>query len=145
MTRLRQAKMPEYVLTRTTRPGPRARAASPRVSEADKRPRYFISIAADIVAVHPRTLRIYENEGLLQPHRRNRLRLYSEFDLEKVRLIRLLTRQHGVNLAGVRIILQLHERGQIDVRRLSPTLGHEQSASPETPTAEQSKNQGVTL
>lgn len=80
-----------------------------------KRPRYFISIAAELAAVHPRTLRIYEEEGLVCPQRRNNLRLYSEADLERVRIIRFLTRRQGVNLAGVKVILQLEALGKIRV------------------------------
>ena len=80
-----------------------------------KRPRYFISIAAELAAVHPRTLRIYDEEGLVCPHRRNNLRLYSEADIERVRIIRFLTRRQGVNLAGVKVILQLEALGKIRV------------------------------
>ena len=80
-----------------------------------QRPRYFISIAAELAQVHPRTLRIYEEEGLLCPQRRNNLRLYSEADLRRVRIIRFLTRRQGVNLAGVKVILQLEALGKIRV------------------------------
>jgi MerR family transcriptional regulator/heat shock protein HspR len=80
-----------------------------------KRPRYFISIAAELAAVHPRTLRIYDEEGLVCPHRRNNLRLYSEADIERVRTIRFLTSRQGVNLAGVKVILQLEALGKIRV------------------------------
>ncbi|HUG95466.1 MAG TPA: MerR family transcriptional regulator [Pleomorphomonadaceae bacterium] len=80
-----------------------------------KRPRYFISIAAELAAVHPRTLRIYDEEGLVCPHRRNNLRLYSEADIERVRIIRFLTSRQGVNLAGVKVILQLEALGKIRV------------------------------
>ncbi len=84
----------------------RSRSARPayteRPAERRHRPCYFISIAAELAAVHPRTLRIYEEEGLLAPKRRNNLRLYSEADIERVRLIRFLTQRQGVNLAGVR-------------------------------------------
>jgi DNA-binding transcriptional MerR regulator len=80
-----------------------------------KRPRYFISIAAELAAVHPRTLRIYDEEGLVCPQRRNNLRLYSEADIERVRIIRFLTRRQGVNLAGVKVILQLESTGKIRV------------------------------
>jgi MerR family transcriptional regulator/heat shock protein HspR len=90
--------------------------------EADRRalerPRYFISIAAELASVHPRTLRIYEEEGLLCPHRRNNLRLYSEADIERVRIIRFLTRRQGVNLAGVKVIFQLEALGKIQVYEL---------------------------
>jgi len=79
------------------------------------RPRYIISIAAELACVHPRTLRIYEEEGLLCPQRRNNLRLYSEADIQRVRIIRFLTRGQRVNLAGVRVILQLEELGKIRV------------------------------
>ena len=80
-----------------------------------KRPRYIISIAAELAAVHPRTLRIYDEEGLVCPHRRNNLRLYSEADIERVRIIRFLTRRQGVNLAGVKVILQLASTGKFRV------------------------------
>lgn len=80
-----------------------------------ERPRYFISIAAELASVHPRTLRIYEEEGLLCPQRRNNIRLYSEADIERVRIIRFLTRRQGVNLAGVKVILQLEAVGKIRV------------------------------
>jgi MerR family transcriptional regulator/heat shock protein HspR len=80
-----------------------------------RRPRYFISIAAELAAVHPRTLRIYDDEGLVCPQRRNNLRLYSEADIQRVRVIRFLTRRQGVNLAGVKVILQLEELGKIRV------------------------------
>jgi MerR family transcriptional regulator/heat shock protein HspR len=79
------------------------------------RPRYIISIAAELASCHPRTLRIYEEEGLLSPQRRNNLRLYSEADIQRVRIIRFLTRRQRVNLAGVRVILQLEALGKIRV------------------------------
>ena len=79
------------------------------------RPRYIISIAAELSSCHPRTLRIYEEEGLVQPQRRNNLRLYSEADIKRVRIIRFLTRRQRVNLAGVRVILQLEALGKIRV------------------------------
>ena len=69
---------------------------------------YVISVAANLAGVHPRTLRIYEEEGLLQPARTpTNIRLYSDEDIARVRAIRYLTRRRGVNLAGVKIILQL--------------------------------------
>lgn len=77
-------------------------------SVARARPVYVISVAANLAGVHPRTLRIYEEEGLLQPVRTpTNIRLYSEEDVLRVRCIRYLTRRRGVNLAGVKIILQL--------------------------------------
>ena len=83
--------------------------------DAMTRPRYIISIAAELASCHPRTLRIYEEEGLLMPQRRNNLRLYSEADIQRVRIIRFLTRRQRVNLAGVRVILQLEALGKIRV------------------------------
>jgi len=74
------------------------------------RPVYVISIAAEITGLHPRTLRIYEERGLLSPVRRNRIRLYSERDIERVRMIRQLIEAYRLNLAGVRLILEVYER-----------------------------------
>ena len=65
--------------------------------------------------MHPRTLRIYKEEGLVCPQRRNNLRIYSEADIRRVRIIRFLTRRQGVNLAGVKVILQLEALGKIRV------------------------------
>jgi DNA-binding transcriptional MerR regulator len=72
-------------------------------------PVYVISIAADLLGCHPRTLRIYEEHGLLSPSRRRRIRLYSERDIERGRLIRYLIEERGLNLAGVRLILEIQE------------------------------------
>jgi MerR family transcriptional regulator/heat shock protein HspR len=74
------------------------------------RPVYVISIAASIAGCHPRTLRIYEEEGLLEPVRTDtNIRLYSDEDLQRVRVIRYLTQVRGVNLAGVKLLLQFHD------------------------------------
>lgn len=73
----------------------------------DRRPVYPISIAAEILGVHERTLRIYEQEGLLVPARRGRWRFYSEEDLGWVRIIRYLIHEKGVNLVGLRRMLSL--------------------------------------
>ena len=95
----------------------RAAPSPTRVPRRDAltRPRYIISIAAELASCHPRTLRIYEEEGLLCPQRRNNLRLYSEADIQRVRIIRFLTTRQRVNLAGVRVILQLEALGKIRV------------------------------
>jgi MerR family transcriptional regulator/heat shock protein HspR len=75
------------------------------------RPVYVISVAASIVSVHPRTLRIYEDAGLVCPARTpTNIRLYSEYDIRRVMWIRHLTQNLGVNLAGVRILFELEER-----------------------------------
>jgi MerR family transcriptional regulator/heat shock protein HspR len=82
-----------------------------RRSRDPSRPVYVISVAAELVRVHPRTLRIYELEGLVCPARtRSNNRLYSENDVRRVLWIRHLTRNLGVNLAGVRVLFELEER-----------------------------------
>src|SRR5204862_389113 len=74
----------------------------------DDRPRYMISVAADLVGMHPQTLRIYENKGLIRPKRTaGNTRLYSEADLDRLRLIQQLTNELGLNLAGVEHVLRL--------------------------------------
>ena len=74
-------------------------------------PVYLISIVAKILAIHPQTLRQYEKEGLIQPGRTDgKMRLYSQRDIDKIKTILRLTRDMGVNLAGVDIILRLKER-----------------------------------
>ena len=85
--------------------------ASRRPDRDPTRPVYVISVAASIVSVHPRTLRIYEDEGLIAPARTpTNIRLYSEDDIRRVLWIRHLTRERGVNLAGIRILFELEER-----------------------------------
>src|SRR5215217_654235 len=87
------------------------RMANRRLDRDPTRPVYVISVAASIVSVHPRTLRIYEDEGLVCPARTpSNIRLYSENDVRRVLWIRHLTQNLGVNLAGVRILFELEER-----------------------------------
>jgi MerR family transcriptional regulator/heat shock protein HspR len=82
----------------------------PQSSVTLDRPVYHISAVAALAAVHPQTLRLYERQGLLKPSRsRGNTRLYSERDVERLRLIVHLTRDEGVNLAGVSKILELQE------------------------------------
>lgn len=72
---------------------------------------YTISIIAGMLGVHPQTLRMYERHGLIKPQRsKGNTRLYSEADLERFRQILNLTRDMGVNLAGVEIILEMRRR-----------------------------------
>jgi MerR family transcriptional regulator, heat shock protein HspR len=79
----------------------------------DDRPRYMISVAAELVGMHPQTLRMYEQKGLVQPRRTaGNTRLYSEADLERLRLIQRLTTELGLNLAGVEAVLDLEEQLQ---------------------------------
>lgn len=73
-------------------------------------PVYLISIVAKVLEIHPQTLRQYERENLITPSRSNgRIRLYSQKDIDRIKLILRLTRELGVNLAGVDIILRLKE------------------------------------
>jgi MerR family transcriptional regulator/heat shock protein HspR len=73
-------------------------------------PVYLISIVAKILDIHPQTLRQYERENLICPSRSDgRIRLYSQRDIDKIKLILRLTRELGVNLAGVDIILRLKD------------------------------------
>lgn len=95
-------------------------------------PVYVISVAAGIVAVHPRTLRIYEEEGLVSPARTpTNIRLYSENDIRRVLWIRHLTQNRGVNLAGVRILFELEER--LGRRILEALYNEEPSHGPAPP------------
>ncbi|CAA6800793.1 MAG: HspR, transcriptional repressor of DnaK operon [uncultured Sulfurovum sp.] len=76
-------------------------------------PVYLISVVATMLDIHPQTLRQYEREGLVEPSRTGgRMRLYSMRDIDRMKLILRLTRQMGVNLAGVDVALKLKE--QID-------------------------------
>jgi len=76
----------------------------------DERPRYMISVAAELVGMHPQTLRIYEQKGLVRPKRTaGNTRLYSDADVERLRLIQRLTSEIGLNLAGVERVLHLED------------------------------------
>ena len=86
----------------------------------DDRPRYMISVAADLVGMHPQTLRIYENKGLIRPKRTNGgTRLYSDRDVERLKLIQRLTSELGLNLAGVEHVLRLEDELQRMQRRFA--------------------------
>ena len=74
----------------------------------DEIPRYMISVAAELVGMHPQTLRIYESKGLVRPRRTpGGTRLYSEADIARLRIIQQLTTELGLNLAGVEAVLAL--------------------------------------
>ncbi|MDI6890816.1 MAG: MerR family transcriptional regulator [Thermodesulfovibrionales bacterium] len=75
-----------------------------------KQPLYMISVVAEMLHAHPQTLRLYEREGLVTPKRTKRLRLYSEEDVERLGMILRLTRELGVNKAGVEVILRMRHR-----------------------------------
>lgn len=74
------------------------------------RPLYMISVVSEMLHVHPQTLRIYEREGFVRPRRAGGQRLYSDADVERLRLVLELTRDMGVNRAGVDIILRMRRR-----------------------------------
>jgi MerR family transcriptional regulator/heat shock protein HspR len=85
----------------------------------EDRPRYMISIAAEIVGMHPQTLRMYEAKGLVCPRRTpGNTRLYSDADLERLRLIQRLTGELGLNLAGVETVLRLEDEMRDEVARV---------------------------
>lgn len=96
--------------------------------DSDDRAVYIISVAAELAGVHPQTLRIYERKGLLRPKRtQGNTRRYSDADVELLRAIQSLTQDEGVNLAGVKRIMEL--RAQIDemrrrVEELQEQLAH---------------------
>lgn len=74
------------------------------------KPRYMISVAADLVGMHPQTLRMYEAKGLVRPGRTpGGTRLYSDADVERLRLVNRLTSELGLNLAGVEQVLRMQD------------------------------------
>src|SRR5688572_18015552 len=84
-----------------------------------ERGRYMISVAAELVGMHPQTLRVYETKGLVSPRRTpGGTRLYSESDLERLKLIQRLTTELGLNLAGVEHVLRLED----ELRRLTARM-----------------------
>jgi len=101
-------------------------------------PVYLISIVSKILDIHPQTLRQYERENLIKPSRSNgKIRLYSQRDIDRIKLILRLTRELGVNLAGVDIILRLKEnvdtmeREIADLRHEVEAVKNARSVSPE--------------
>jgi MerR family transcriptional regulator/heat shock protein HspR len=78
--------------------------------ETSDRPIYMISVAAELVGMHPQTLRMYETKGLVRPQRTpGGTRLYSEADIERLRIVQRLTSELGLNLAGVELVLRLED------------------------------------
>ena len=97
-------------------------------------PLFLISVVAKILSIHPQTLRQYEREGLVEPSRTDgRMRLYSQKDVDRVKMILRLTRDLGVNLAGVDVILQLKEKMdefESTIEKLRARLDASQSDTP---------------
>ncbi len=98
----------------------------------EEKARYMIGVVAQMLGIHPQTLRFYEREGLIGPNRtKGNTRLYSDEDIERMRLILRLTRDLGVNLAGVEVILQMRqqvEEMRFQLESLAPLV--RQSSSP---------------
>jgi MerR family transcriptional regulator, heat shock protein HspR len=89
------------------------------VGEDPDAPVYVISVAAELADLHPQTLRAYEREGLLRPARtEGGTRRYSKRDVERLQFIRTLTQDEGLNLAGVRVVLDLGEKLEASRRRI---------------------------
>src|SRR5947199_10236512 len=81
---------------------------------------YIISVAAELAGVHPQTLRIYERKGLLRPARTpGNTRRYSERDIARLQMIQKLTQEHGLNLAGVKMIVEMEDQLERMRRRMA--------------------------
>jgi MerR family transcriptional regulator/heat shock protein HspR len=94
-----------------------ANREDPRPSD---RALYIISVAAELAGVHPQTLRIYERKGLLNPARTaGNTRRYSDRDIDRLRAIQKLTQEHGINLAGVKMIVELEN----EIDRMRQRMG----------------------
>ncbi|HUZ14623.1 MAG TPA: helix-turn-helix transcriptional regulator [Gaiellaceae bacterium] len=95
----------------------------------DDRPIYMISVAAELVGMHPQTLRMYEQKGLIRPKRTpGGTRLYSEADVERLRIVQRLTTELGLNLAGVELVLRLEDelrKAHAQIERLQRELRRE--------------------
>ena len=107
------------------------RGRRPRAPEGEARPApgrgkyYMISVVAKSYGIHPQTLRLYEREGLLKPSRTDgNTRLYSEEDLRQLEVILNLTRDLGVNLAGVEIILNMRRKMEQMQSEINEFVGH---------------------
>ena len=97
--------------------------------ETSDRPIYMISVAAELVGMHPQTLRMYETKGLVRPQRTpGGTRLYSEADIVRLRIIQRLTSEVGLNLAGVELVLRLEDelrKALAQIERLQRQLQEE--------------------
>jgi len=102
------------------------------MAKAKSKAAYMISAVAEQYEIHPQTLRLYEREGLLKPSRsEGNTRLYTDGDLERLEVILHLTRDLGVNLAGVEIVLNMREKMremQTQIQEFVATLNRELAA-----------------
>ncbi|HUI79086.1 MAG TPA: helix-turn-helix transcriptional regulator [Bryobacteraceae bacterium] len=114
------------------------------MAKAKSKAAYMISAVAEQYEIHPQTLRLYEREGLLKPSRsEGNTRLYTDEDLERLEVILHLTRDLGVNLAGVEIILNMRERmGQMQaqMQEFIATLNREMAAHRAPPAEPEGHN-----
>jgi MerR family transcriptional regulator/heat shock protein HspR len=110
-----------------------------RGGQTGRKAAYMISAVAEQYQIHPQTLRLYEREGLLKPSRSDgNTRLYTDEDLERLEVILKLTRDLGVNLAGVEIILNMREKMaemQLQIERFVTSLNTEISSQRARPSA----------
>jgi MerR family transcriptional regulator/heat shock protein HspR len=84
---------------------------------------YMISVVSEILGIHPQTLRLYEREGFIKPKRSGgNTRLYSDDDIEKLEMILRLTRELGVNLAGVEVVLSMREKMERMQQEMDETI-----------------------
>src|SRR5512141_1446916 len=84
---------------------------------------FMISVVSEMLGIHPQTLRLYEREGFVKPRRsEGNTRLYSEEDVEKLEMILRLTRELGVNLAGVEVVLSMREKMEQMQRDMEETI-----------------------
>ena len=100
------------------------------------KPLYMIGVVAEMLKVHPQTLRFYEKKGLVRPGRtEGQTRMYSEEDLEEIARLLRLTRDLGVNLAGVEIILKMRRRMTDMQRQIEDLLGYVREGGGDAPGA----------
>ena len=92
-------------------------------SNRQKTPLYMISVVAEMFSIHPQTLRAYEREGLIRPARTvGNTRLYSQEDVERIEMITRLTRDLGINLAGVEVVLNMRAQMEEMRRQMEETI-----------------------
>lgn len=103
---------------------------------------FMISVVSEMLGIHPQTLRLYEREGFIKPKRSDgNTRLYSEEDVERLEMVLRLTRELGVNLAGVEIILSMREKMERMQRQMEETiLGLREELSREILRREEARN-----
>jgi MerR family transcriptional regulator/heat shock protein HspR len=114
------------------------------MAKSSRKAGYMISAIAEQFQIHPQTLRLYEREGLLKPSRSDgNTRLYTDEDMERLQVILKLTRDLGVNLAGVEIILNMREKMEEMQRQIEAfvsSLNTEMTTQRNRPSVRESAN-----